>query len=71
MGGTLPKELLRNLADSTLEITEWNRASASLTLRLTKEIGPETGTIRFTDVSHINLRLAFQWPELKKCIPRT
>jgi len=55
MGGSLPKELLRNLADSTLEIVGWNPTSASLTLRLIKEIGPETGTIRFTDVSHINL----------------
>src|SRR3954453_9853231 len=69
MDGSLPKELLRNLADSTLEIMEGNPSSSSLTLRLTKEIGLETGTIRFTDVSHINLSPRTLVAGIEKVLP--
>jgi hypothetical protein len=51
----LPAQLLRYLPDSTLELLGWDGISGTLTMTLTKEIGPEQGTLRFFDVSHINL----------------
>jgi hypothetical protein len=53
--GELPPELLRYLADSTLELLGYDGSSETLSMKLTKEIGPETGLLRFHQVSHINL----------------
>jgi hypothetical protein len=51
----LPPELLRNLADSTLELLHWDRTSGMLSMLLTKDIGPENGILVFQNVSHVNV----------------
>lgn len=50
-----PIALLRYLADSDLQVVSWDGSTAVLLLKLTKEIGPETGIIKFSGVSHVNL----------------
>ena len=49
----LPSALLRYFADSDVEIVSWN--DSELTLKITKEIGPEEGLLIFSDVNHVNL----------------
>src|SRR5581483_4696710 len=49
---SLPAALLRYLADSEIEIASWEPTNQLLTLRVVKEIGPESGLIRFREVSH-------------------
>lgn len=51
----LPDTLLRYLPDSELALMSWDGASASLTLKVTKDIGPERGRLVFRGVSHVNL----------------
>jgi hypothetical protein len=57
MRGTvgLPVELLRNLPDSELEILSWDGATQVLAVRVSKEIRPEVGVVRFIGVTHVNL----------------
>lgn len=51
----LPQELLRLLPDSELAVISWDGQHRSLSLRVTKEIGPECGLLNFRDVSHVCL----------------
>jgi len=51
----LPPSLMRYLPDSELEILSWDGAPRELTIRITKDIGPEVGLIRFSGVTHVNL----------------
>lgn len=51
----LPAALLRYLPDSELQVISWDAPEGVLSLRLTKEIGPESGIIRFTGVTRVNL----------------
>lgn len=56
---TLPPTLLSYLPDSSIEVVSWDAATDELLLRVSKEIGNETGVIRFTQVSHVNLAPRF------------
>lgn len=51
----IPANLTRYLADAELDVTAWDGVCGELTVRLTKEIGPEIGTLRFLDVSYLML----------------
>lgn len=51
----LPSALTRNLADAEIEVVAWAGAEARLILRVTKEIGLESGLLTFAGVSHVNL----------------
>lgn len=51
----IPADLKKYLADAELDITAWDGVSGQLTVRVTKEIGPEVGTLRFLDVSYLAL----------------
>lgn len=51
----LPAALLRYLPDSELQVISWDAPEGVLSLRLTKEVGPESGIIRFTGVTRVNL----------------
>ena len=50
----LPPALMRHLADAEVEVASWS-ASGDLLLRVGKEIGPESGVLRFGGVSHVSL----------------
>ncbi len=51
----LPTVLLRYLPDSELLLLSWDGSAGILSLKVTKDIGPEEGTLRFFGVSHVNL----------------
>jgi hypothetical protein len=51
----LPTALLRYLADADLHVISWDASAEVLLLKITKDIGPETGIIKFSGVSHVNL----------------
>ncbi len=53
----LPASLLRYLADSHLRVLSWDGPAGVLLVNLTKEIGPQTGVLEFSGVSHVNLPL--------------
>lgn len=55
----LPASLLRGLADSEIEVVSWGADTGELVLRVTKDIGPEVGLLRFSEVSHVNLAPRF------------
>lgn len=56
----LPKSLTNYIADSQIEVLSWSAKSDELVLRITKDIGPESGTIRFSGVAHVNLPPRFE-----------
>jgi hypothetical protein len=51
----LPPALMRFLADATVEVVSWSAASGELLLRIRKEIGPESGLLRFGGVGVVHL----------------
>lgn len=51
----IPSDLKRYLADAELEVIRWDGTRGDLDIRVTKEIGPETGTLFFRDVSYLAL----------------
>jgi hypothetical protein len=51
----LPPLLMRHLADANVEVLSWSAQSEQLVLRVRKEIGPETGLLRFGGVCQVNL----------------
>jgi len=51
----LPPALMRFLADATVEVVSWSAASGDLLLRIRKEIGPESGLLRFGGVGVVHL----------------
>ena len=51
----LPVELTRYFHDSRLEVESYTRAERLLTVRIEKEIGPETGLIIFQQITFISL----------------
>jgi len=50
-----PPALMRFLADATVEVVSWSAASGELLLRIRKEIGPESGLLRFGGVVVVHL----------------
>jgi hypothetical protein len=46
---------MRYLADATVEVVSWSAASGELLLRIRKEIGPESGLLRFGGVVLVHL----------------
>jgi hypothetical protein len=50
MSASRPPALMRRLADATVEVVSWSAASGELLLRIRKEIGPESGLLRFAGV---------------------
>lgn len=55
MGTSLPPALMRHLADAEIEVMSWSAASGELVLRVRKEIGPESGLLRFVGVGLVRL----------------
>ena len=55
MGASLPPALMRNLADATVEVVSWSAVTGELVLRVRKEIGPESGLLRFGGVGVVYL----------------
>ena len=55
----LPAELTRCLADAEVEVVSWAGEAGELVLRVTKDIGPEAGLLRFGGVGHVNLPPVF------------
>ncbi|MCY3014832.1 MAG: hypothetical protein NT171_09085 [Planctomycetota bacterium] len=55
MSASLPPALMRHLADATVEVMSWSAASGELLLRIRKEIGPESGLLRFGGVGVVHL----------------
>ncbi|PQO39026.1 hypothetical protein C5Y96_03940 [Blastopirellula marina] len=51
----IPADLRRYLADADLDVIAWDAVTGDLTIRVTKEIGPEIGTLRFVDVSYLTI----------------
>ena len=51
----IPSDLKRYLADAELEVIRWDGTLGELDIRVVKEIGPETGTLCFRDVSYMSL----------------
>jgi hypothetical protein len=51
----VPPALLRNLADSELEVLTWDGTEDVLLLRIIKDVGPESGVARLSGVTHVNL----------------
>jgi len=55
MSFDLPELLTRNLADAEVEVVAWSAETRELVLRVRKEIGGESGFLRFLEVSRVNL----------------
>jgi hypothetical protein len=55
VSASLPPALMRYLADATVEVVSWSAASGELLLRIRKEIGPESGLLRFGGVGVVHL----------------
>ena len=55
MSASLPPALMRHLADATVEVVSWSAASGELLLQVRKEIGPESGLLRFGGVAVVYL----------------
>jgi hypothetical protein len=55
VSASLPPALMRHLADATVEVVSWSAASGELLLRIRKEIGPESGLLRFGGVAVVYL----------------
>jgi hypothetical protein len=55
VGASLPPALMRHLADAQVEVVSWSAASGELVLRVRKEIGPESGLLRFGGVGVVHL----------------
>src|SRR5581483_2821787 len=51
----LPLSLTRYFADSRLEVESFSRLERTLTVRIEKEIGPETGILTFRQVAFMAL----------------
>lgn len=51
----LPEALLRYLPDSALAIALWDGSGSTLSLTVIKDIGPESGSLIFREVSHVNM----------------
>lgn len=51
----ISEDLIRYFADSDIKLVGWNPKSRELVLSIEKEIGPETGIIRFTSVTYLAL----------------
>jgi hypothetical protein len=49
----IPSALARYFADSHIVLVSWT--GSELTLKITKDIGPEEGLLVFAEVSHVNL----------------
>ncbi|MGL6073872.1 MAG: hypothetical protein ACRC8S_06905 [Fimbriiglobus sp.] len=55
MSAILPPALMRYLADASVEVMSWSAESGVLVLRIHKEIGPESGLLRFCGVVSVHL----------------
>lgn len=55
----LPPELLHFIADSEVEVISWTGESGELILKVTKDIGPETGLMHLRGVGVVHLRPRF------------
>jgi hypothetical protein len=51
----LPPALMRRLPDAQIEVVSWSAASGELVLWVRKEIGPESGLLRFGGVGIVYL----------------
>lgn len=51
----LPADLLRYIADSEVEVVSWSADSDEMVLRVTKDIGPETGLLRLKGVVSVRM----------------
>jgi hypothetical protein len=51
----LPSALLRYLADAHVHVLSWDGPAGVLLVKVTKDIGPETGLMKFKGVAHANL----------------
>ncbi len=58
MNAVLPVQLTRYFADSRLEVSSFTRGENTLTVRVEKEIGPETGILTFRQVSFLSMPTA-------------
>ena len=56
----LPDSLTKCIADSQADVISWNADSGELVLKITKEIGPETGLLRLTGVGYVQLPPRFE-----------
>lgn len=55
----IPLALQRHLADAEIEVISWSADTEKLVLRVKKEIGPETGFLRFQGVGWVCLAPRF------------
>lgn len=51
----LPKDLMKNISDSEVEVLSWSAESQELKLLIEKELGPESGIITFSGVSLVHM----------------
>jgi hypothetical protein len=56
----LPVALTRYIADAMVDVVSWSANSGELVLRISKEIGPETGRLKFRDVGYVHLPPRFE-----------
>lgn len=52
---SLPVSLTKNLSDAELEVVSWSAATQLLVLSIRKDIGPESGVLKFSGVSYVGL----------------
>lgn len=55
MSSTLPQSLTKNLSDAEAEVVSWPAETRELVLRLRKDIGEQSGLLRFLGVGRVNL----------------
>lgn len=56
----LPNALTARIAESQIEVVSWSFASTELVLRITNQVGPESGTLRLNGVAYVNLPPQFE-----------
>ncbi|WP_415896118.1 hypothetical protein ACMXYQ_07995 [Neptuniibacter sp. PT34_22] len=52
----LPQHLMKNISDSEVEVLSWSAKSLELQLLIEKDIGPESGVIKFCGVGFVHMQ---------------
>jgi len=63
----LPESLTNCIADSQVDVMSWSADAGELVLRITKDVGPETGMLRIVGVSYVHLPPRFETAGIAAC----
>jgi len=65
---SLPSTLMQSLPDAEIEVVSWSAATQELVLRVSKDMGNETGLLRFDGVAVVHLPPRFTVASLSESV---